>query len=331
MSTAAGAEPLRTSPLTINGRLVGWLRDYSVIGIVAALFVVMSITAPNFLSVRNIMNILDQNAPLMLVALGTTFVIISGAFDLSSGQVLSMCGVFGAYFTNSLDNAVLGILLGVAVGVPAGLLNAALVGGIGVSSFLATLATGLVFGGVALMVTDGSSLDLSSNTQYTWLGTHRFGEVPASVVLTALVFVALWLLLSTTVLGRQVHAVGSNPEAARLSGISIPKVMTFVFVIGAVTAAIGGIIFSTRTGVGNTYGPANTLTLNAIAAVVIGGTSITGGRGAVWRTVFGVLLLAFLQNAFNLLDIEPFWQQIFSGIVIVLAIVLNTVGSRLGS
>ena len=116
-------------------------------------------------------------------------------------------------------------------------------------------------------------------------------------MLTALVFVALWLLLSTTVLGRQVHAVGSNPEAARLSGISIPKVMTFVFVIGAVTAAIGGIIFSTRTGVGNTYGPANTLTLNAIAAVVIGGTSITGGRGAVWRTVFGVLLLAFLQNA----------------------------------
>ena len=330
MNTVAGADALRTSPISINARLAGWLRDYSVVGIVTALFVVMSIMAPNFLSVRNVMNILDQNAPLMLVALGTTFVIIAGAFDLSSGQVLSMCGVFGAYFTQAVDSAVLGVLLGIAIGVPAGFVNALLVGRIGVSSFLATLATGLIMGGIALMITNGSSLDLSSDAQYTWLGSHRFGEVPAPVVLAGVVLAVLWVLLSKTVIGRQVYAVGSNPDAARLSGISVPKVMTFVFVVGGVTAAIGGLIISTRTGVGNTYGPANTLTLNAIAAVVIGGTSIVGGRGAVWRTAFGVLLLGLLQNAFNLLDFEPYWQEIVSGAVIVMAIVINTISSRAG-
>lgn len=328
MNTLAGADTLRTTSLTLNARLLTWLRDYSVIAIVLLIFIITSLTAPNFLTVRNLMNILDQNAPLMLVALGTTFVIIAGAFDLSSGQVLSMCGVFGAVFTDHLDSAFAGIVLGILVGAPAGYINALLVGRIRVSSFLATLATGLIMGGIALMLTNGSSLDLSSNTQYTWLGSHRFGDVPVSVVLTAIVFVVLSVLLSKTVLGRQVYAVGSNPEAARLSGISIPRVMTFVFVTGGLCAAIGGLIISTRTGVGNTYGPANTLTLNAIAAVVIGGTSIMGGRGAVWRTVFGVLLLALLQNAFNLLDFEPFWQQIVSGLVIVMAIVLNTVSSR---
>lgn len=328
MSSLAGADALRTTSMTLNARVFAWLRDYSVIGMVALVFIVTALTAPNFLTVRNLMNILDQNAPLMLVALGTTFVIIAGAFDLSSGQVLSMCGVFGAVFTDQLDNAVVGILLGILVGAPAGLVNALLVGRIRVSSFLATLATGLMIGGVALMLTNGSSLDLSNNTQYTWLGTHRFGVVPASVLLTAIVFVVLWFLLSKTVLGRQVYAVGSNPDAARLSAISIARVMTFVFVIGGICAAIGGLIISTRTGVGNTYASANTLTLNAIAAVVMGGTSIMGGRGAVWRTVFGVLLLALLQNAFNLLDFEPYWQQIVSGFIIVMAIVLNTVSSR---
>jgi ribose transport system permease protein len=316
------------SPYGVNPRIRGWLRDYTVVLIVVLMFIVMSFAAPNFFSMRNFMNILDQNAPLMLVALGTTFVIIAGAFDLSSGQVLSLSGVFGAWFAVQLDSAVLGVLLGIAVGIPCGLINGFLVGKLAVSSFLATLATGLVMAGVALMATQGSSLDLSSDTAFTWLGAHRFGIVPVSVIVTVVVFIVLSLLLTTTLIGRQVFAVGSNPEAARLSGISIPRVMTFVFVVGGVAAAVGGLILATRTGIGSTYAPANTLTLNAIAAVVIGGTSIVGGRGAIWRTVFGVLLLALLQNALNLLDVEPYWQQIVSGLIIVFAIVINTVSSR---
>jgi ribose transport system permease protein len=327
MISVAERAPRALAPRA-TARLTRWLRNYSVVVIVAALFVAMSLTAPNFFSLRNFMNILDGNAPLMLVAMGSTFVIISGAFDLSSGQVLSLCGVFGAYFTLHLGSPVLGVLLGIAVGIPAGLVNGVLVGRLGLSSFLATLATGLVMGGVALAVTQGTSVDLSSNGSFLWLGSHRFGEVPVTVVVGALAFVVLSLLLSKTVIGRQVYAVGSNAEAARLSGISVTRVRTFVFVVGGLAAGAGGLIVTTRTGVGNVYGEANTMSLNAIAAVVIGGTSILGGRGAVWRTAFGVLLLALLQNAFNLLDVEPYWQQIVSGGIIVAAIIVNTMGSR---
>jgi ribose transport system permease protein len=329
MSTVTDSEPVRTNAMTPGAHVVSWLRDYSVVVVVVVMFVVMSATTANFFSVRNVMNILDSNAPLMLVALGTTFVLIAGAFDLSSGQALSMCGIFCAYFTLHLDSAPLGILLGVLVGVPVGLINGLLVGAIRVNSFLATLATGLVMGGIGLWATGDSSLDLSDNSAFLWLGSHRFfGEVPASVALCAVAFGILWVVLSKTVIGREVFAVGSNPEAARLSGVSIAKVMTFVFVIGGLTAGLGGALVDTRAGVGNSYGPANTLTLNAIAAVVIGGTSITGGRGALWRTVFGVLLLALLQNALNFLNLQPFWQQIVSGAVILMAIILNTLGSR---
>ena len=215
MTAVTGAQGPRTSLAGMTPRILIWMRDYSVVVIVLVMFIVMSFTAPNFFSMRNFMNILDQNSPLMLVALGTTFVMIAGAFDLSSGQVLSLSGVFGAWFTIELDNAVVGVLLGIAVGLPCGLLNGFIIGKLLVSSFLATLATGLVIAGVALMVTQGGSLDLSSDTSFTWLGAHRFGIVPVSVIVTALIFVVLSLLLTTTVIGRQVFAVGSNPEAAR--------------------------------------------------------------------------------------------------------------------
>jgi len=328
MSATAEAEVGRTSEVPVSNRVLTGLRDYSVVVIVVGLFIAMSFAANNFFSILNFMNILYANAPLMLVALGTTFVIIAGGFDLSSGQILSLGGVLSAWFAVKFGSPVVGVLLGFAVGAPLGLLNGLLVGALRLNSFLATLATGLVFGGVALLVVQGASIDLSADPTFVWLGSHRFGVVPVSVIVTALVFIVLWVVLSMTVLGRQVYAVGSNPEAARLSGISISKTMAFAFMLAGLTAALAGVLLVTQTGVGNTYGDSNTLTLNAIAAVVIGGTSITGGRGAMWRTAFGVLLLALLQNALNLMNIEPFWQQIVSGLVILAAIVVNTLGSR---
>jgi ribose transport system permease protein len=328
MSTIAGGDVRRTSDVAVGDRVLAGLRDYSVVVIVVGLFVVMSLTADNFFSMRNFMNILDANAPLMLVALGTTFVIMAGAFDLSTGQILSLGGVLSAWFAFKVGSPIAGILFGIAMGIPIGLLNGVLVGALRLNSFLTTLATGLVFGGVALLVVQGASIDLSADSTFVWLGSHRFGVVPVTAIISLIVFLVLWALLSLTVFGRQVQAVGSNPEAARLSGISIAKVMMGAFMLGGLAASLAGVLLVSKTGVGNTFGGASTLTLNAIAAVVIGGTSITGGRGAMWRTVFGVLLLALLQNALNLLNFEPFWQQIVSGLVILAAIVVNTLGSR---
>ncbi|MCX6431956.1 MAG: ABC transporter permease [Actinobacteria bacterium] len=305
-----------------------WINDRGIVPVIIVLFIALTLFAPNFFSSANFLNILDQNAPLMLVAMGTTFVIIAGGFDLSSGQILSLCGVLGAKFALVFQNPFLGVVLAILMGIPIGMVNGLLVGRLKVNSFLATLATGFVMGGLALAVTQGFSLDLSSSANFGFLGAGRVGSIPNSVILCVVAFLVLGLVLSRTVFGRHVLAVGSNPESARLSGVPVERIRVVVFAIGGLLAAMGGLVVVTRTGVGNVYGSANSITLSAIAAVVIGGTSIRGGRGAIWRTVLGVLLLALLQNAFNLMSIQPYWQQIVSGLIILGAVILNTKSSR---
>ncbi|MXP23454.1 ABC transporter permease [Gordonia sp. HNM0687] len=323
MTTTATA-PETTAPARPASPSIGsWLRNYAIAPIVLLLIIIMSFAAPNFLSVRNFMNLIDQNAPLMLIALGTTFVIISGAFDLSTGQIMSMSGVIAAKVALVLQNPALGLIVGLLVGIPVGLVNGYLVGRLQINSFLTTLATGLTMGGIALLVTQGLSLDLSSSSNFRWLGSHRFGDVPVSVIVIVLTYLILGFLLSRTVFGRHLYSVGSNAEAARLSGIATSRIRIAAYTVGALTAALAGLILVSRTGVGNVYAGASNLTLMAIAAVVIGGTSILGGKGALWRTVLGVLLLALTQNAFNLLSIQPYWQQIVSGLIILAAVILN--------
>lgn len=311
-------------PDIMNGQgLYAWLVNYIIVVLVMALFAMLTVIAPNFASFRNIFNVLDQNAPLMLAAMGTTLVIIAGGFDLSSGKILSLSGVIGAKAAVFTGSPTAGVLIGIASGAPAGMLNGFLVGRMGMNSFLATLATGLLFSGLAMFVTAGFSVDLSGNAEFRFLGSTRFGLVPLSVITCLIVAIVLTVMLRYTILGRQIYAVGSNPEAARLSGVSVSKIRLVVYAVGGLTAGIGGLILTTRTGVGNIYVDASTLTLNAIAAVVIGGTAIAGGTGAIWRTVMGVLLLALTRNALNLLNIQPYWQEVVSGLIIIIAVALN--------
>lgn len=305
------------------------LRDYGVVLIVVCLVVLLSFYANNFLTVRNFMNIADQNAHLFLVALGATLVIISGAFDLSAGQVLSVVVVVAAQWSYELSNPILGLLLALLLAVPIGMINGFIISRFQINSFLATLATGLILSGFALFAAGDQLLDLSQNRTFTWLGTTRLGGVvPLSLIVSILVFAVLSFMLAWTKTGRHVFAVGANPEAARLSGVSIIRIRVFVYAVASTCAAIGALIYTSRTGVGRVVANADSLTLSAIAAVVIGGTSISGGRGALWRTVVGVLLLALLQNAFNMLGIAPYWQTIVSGLVILLAVLANASANR---
>jgi ribose transport system permease protein len=323
---AARFAEANTIQVEFNRKVNAWFRSYVIVILDVVLLIILGVIAPHFASARNFFNVLDQNAPLMIVSMGTTFVIIAGGFDLSCGQIVSLAGVFGAYLAKTVEAPVLGVLCGILIGAPAGLANGFLVGWLRMNSFLATLATGLVLGGIALFVTSGYSFDLSGSTPFRFLGSARFGIVPVSVVATALIFVVMSVLLSYTVFGRKVYAVGSNPEAARLSGISVSGVRIVVYAIGGLAAGVGGMILTTRTGVGSVFAEAPTMTLNAIAAVVIGGTSISGGRGAIWRTLSGGILLALTRNAFNLLDVEPYWQEVVSGLIIIVAVLANTAG-----
>lgn len=324
ISSPIPAEGVRRRPRVTRATI----RDYGIVILVVGLFVGLSLTAEHFLTARNLFNILDQNAPLMLLALGTTFVIITGAFDLSSGQIMSFCGVLATQVAFFAGNPALGLLVGVLIGIPIGALNGYIVSRFRLNSFLATLSTGLVLGGLALMVTQGGLVDLSGNATFTSLGQHRLGLVPLSVLVVVLVFVVFSLVLNFTRMGRYMFAIGSNEEAARLSGVSIVRLRTAAYALGGMAAALAAIILVSRTGVGRVMSNADSLTLSAIAAVVIGGTSINGGRGAMWRTVLGVLLLALLQNAFNLLGIPTYWQTVVTGLVILLAIATNAVASR---
>ena len=303
-------------------------RDFGIVVIVVLLFVALAVSTANFLTVRNILNILDQSAPLTLLALGTTFVILSGAFDLSSGQILSLCGVLATQITFQTGNPILGILVAIAIGIPIGGLNGFIVSRFKLNSFLATLATGLVLGGLALYVTQGTLIDLSGNSTFVWLGSERVGVVPVSVLCVVATFIVFSVILHRTRTGRYMYAVGSNEEAARLSGVSIVRIRTVAYALGGFAAALAGVILTARTGVGRVAGNADSLTLSAIAAVVIGGTSIAGGRGAMWRTLLGVFLIALLQNAFNLIGVQPYWQTVVTGLVILLAIVSNAAGGR---
>lgn len=318
--------PVRGPFLRINPQLA---RDYGVLIILAALFVFLSASMDNFLTLRNLMNILDQNAPLMLIALGTTFVILTGAFDLSSGQIMSLTVVLGAQLSYTFSNPIVGMTLALLISIPMGMFNGYVISRFRINSFLTTLASSLIISGLALFASAGSLVDLSSNTSFTFLGTTRIGGVvPISVVICLAVFALFTVILRYTKTGRHIYALGANQEAARLSGISAVKIHAFVYVMGAVAAGIAGLILASRTGVGRIVTDADGMALSAIAAVVIGGTSIAGGRGAMWRTAVGVLLLALLQNAFNMVGVPPYWQTIVTGCVIILAVLANASAGR---
>jgi ribose transport system permease protein len=321
-----------TSSVNIHQRLrpirLSAIRDYGILALVVVLFVALSVGADGFFTSRNLFNIVDQNAPLALLALGTTFVMISGAFDLSCGQLMSFAGVVATQVTYLSGNPLLGLVAGMAIGAPIGAVNGLIVSRL--NSFLSTLSTGLVLSGLALWVTQTQLTDLSMNTTFTWIGQRRFGAVPVSALILLLTFASFSAILHLTRTGRQMYAVGSNQEAARLSGISLIRLRTTAYLLGGLAASIAGVLFVSRTGVGRVVPDAKSLTLNAIAAVVIGGTSIAGGKGAMWRTLIGVLLLALLQNAFNLIGVAPYWQTVVTGLVILLAIASNAAAERTG-
>lgn len=305
-----------------------YLLDYGIVAAVIGLIIVLSFAAPNFLTVNNFKNILDQNAYLALASFGMTLVIISGGFDLSTGPLFAFVGVVTAWVAANND-PVTGMIAGALIGLLVGVVNGTLITSLKVHSFLITLAIGIILGGFSLTITEGRLIQVPDDS-FTNLGRGSLiAGIPNSIVLMVLVGIVLSIILRRTVLGRYIFAVGGSPIAARFSGVPINRVVITTFAISGFTAALGGLIEVSRSGSGQADpGNASGLALDAIAAVVIGGTSIMGGRGAIWRTALGVLLLALIQNGFNLLGVAPQWRSIVSGAVIVIAVGLNSLSGR---
>jgi ribose transport system permease protein len=295
----------------------GALRDYGIVISFVALFIVLSFASPHFLTQTNLLNILNQNAPVGLIAVGGTLVLIAGGFDLSVGAIFALSGVIATEMATRVGTTE-AILLGVLAGLACGVCNGALTTVGRINPFIATLSTQIMIRGVALAIT-GGFLIVVADPGFTSLGNGGLGEVKYAILVWLGFALACGFLLQWTSFGRHVYAAGGNPEAARLSGVRVSWVRATTFAISGLSAGLAGVIVASRSSTGQADAGI-ALELSAIAAIVIGGTSIFGGAGAIWRTILGVLLLALIGNGFNLLNVEAVYQQMFQGAIILAAV-----------
>jgi ribose transport system permease protein len=292
-------------------------RDYGIVVAFIVLFLVLTVSTSTFFTTRNFGNILDQYAALGLLAIGETVCIIAGIFDLSLGAIVSVSAVVAAKTALSASPE-LGLLAGVLTGVGLGIVNGVVIHFTRINPFIGTLATSIVFAGFAVIITGGNIVTVT-DPSFGKIGQNSFAGIKFTGW-TFLIFTLLAaMLLARTTFGRYVYAVGGNQEAARLSGIRVGFIRGACFAFSGASAGIAGMLLASRT----QSAQANLgsgLELTAISAAVVGGTSIFGGDGAVWRGFLGILLLAIIGNGFTLLNINTTYQQIVYGTLILVAV-----------
>jgi ribose transport system permease protein len=299
------------------GQLARELRAVWMLLIVAA---VLFIATPLFLTGPNLLNVLLASSVTVLLAAGQTFVIVNAEIDLSVGAVLGLSGVVSAIVLQT-QPLVVGLLAGLGVGAAAGLLNGLLVTFLRMPSFIATLGTMSVFEGLTLFITQGNPIALT-NAGFLAIGLARPLGVPMPVWIILGVVIVFGLILARTRFGRYVYATGDNAEASRLSGVKVYRVKILTFVISGVLSSVAGFILTARLGTAEPTAGSG-LELAAIAAVVIGGTSLAGGRGALIGTFIGAILLGVIDNGLNLLNVSPFLEGVVKGFVILFAVFLD--------
>jgi ribose transport system permease protein len=288
--------------------------------VLVALLLTATVVNEHFWTTANIRNILTQNAPLALVAFGMTMVLISGAFDLSVGAIVAGGAVTFAVAAEHVVLPVAG-LLAVLVGVAAGAVNGYVVAGLKVNAFIGTIATGAIFTGFVFIASGSSPVQLRAEG-YGTIGLGSVGPLPWALVVAIVVYLLLAGLLNHTVPGRYVFATGGNAKAARLNGVPVGMVTAGAFVVVGALSALAGVITASQLGLGQPTLGANTA-LDAFAIVVIGGTSVFGGRGAMWRTVVGLLIIALMTNILNSLAWDSTTQSLTKGLVLLLAVALE--------
>lgn len=283
---------------------------------------VLSILSPYFLTSRNLLNILLQTAINTIVAVGQTMVILTAGIDLSVGSVVALSSVILGSALKAEAPVALAVIIGIAVGAAAGLINGALVAYARVPAFIVTLGMMSVARGLALVLTGGQSIYLFPERFRVFFGTGSLGPIPMPAVIALVTLCAVHFLLRETRFGRYVYAVGGNIEACRLSGINVNWVLTRVYLLAGVTYALGGAVLAGRL---NSAQPIAGMgyELDAIAAAVIGGTSLYGGHGSVWGTLLGALIMGVLRNGLNLLNVSSYVQQVVIGAVIVTAVLID--------
>lgn len=334
--TAAGPGASSARSSTVIRMLLEGRAFFALIVIIA----IFSFLSANYFSVGNFLIMTSQVAIFGLLAVGMLLVILSGGIDLSVGSTLALCGVFAGFLMQGIELQSLEVILYLPVwavvvctlgmGAFVGFVNGVLVAYFKVPAFVATLGSLYVARGAALLMTNGLTFNSLSgredlgNTGFEWLGFNRLWGVPISIFVLAIVAVTAHMTLTRTSFGRWLYATGGNANAAELSGVPVKSVQIWVYVLSGVCAGIAGIVLSSQlTSAGPTAG--TTYELTAIAAVVVGGASLMGGRGTVQGTLLGAFVIVFLGAGLVIIGISSYWQTVFTGAVIVLAVMLNSI------
>tara|TARA_B000000475_G_scaffold75251_1_gene60601 strand:- start:45 stop:980 length:936 start_codon:yes stop_codon:yes gene_type:complete len=301
-------------------------KKYGIAVITISLFLILSLTTEGFFTERNIRNLLDQQSTILIAASFMTIVIISGNFDISISAIFVVAPLFALNIENATGNILLSVLGGVGLGIILGSFNALVVTYFKVNSFIATLATSFMFFGFGYLISDRSLMRPVTDS-YQQIARTKFFDITSATWISLVVVIVASILLTRTRFGRNVFATGGNQEAARLAGINVPQVQAITFILLGAAAALAGIVNSSRS-ISAQPSDDFSFVFAVLTAVIVGGTSIMGGKGAIWRTVAAAFFLAFMNNGFNLLQVDPLWQRIILGLVIVIAVALDSWSQR---
>lgn len=320
-----------------KGNRASLIRRYGIFIILVVLVLGLCIFCPPFRTFTNIRNVLRQVSINGILAVGMTFVILTGGIDLSVGSLVALAGVtvgiqIGfqnvsvAAGTVNTSSVALAILSALAVCSLAGFINGWMISMFGIPEFVATMAMQTIARGAALLIASGQQF-IITDEKFKYIGQGMVGPIPVPVILLALVLLVAGVILHCTVFGRRVIAVGGNRKASEASGISYKKTIRWVYTISGFFAGLAGIVLTSRISAGQPSGGAS-YEFKAITAVVIGGTSLSGGSGSIVGTIIGMLMVGLLSNGMTLLNIDAYLQQIVEGVVIALAVILDTTSKR---
>jgi ribose/xylose/arabinose/galactoside ABC-type transport system permease subunit len=324
MNTASPDAPPQTPTLgrepAARRRFSVSIVDYGIVIAFLLLCVALAVLTPTFLTSGNLLNVGRQVSIVAILAAGQTFVILTAGIDLSVGSVLALAGAVAAGVSASFGWGP-GIVAGLLVGGGAGLLNGLAITLLLVPDFVATLAMLSIARGATLIYTNGQPISVADGAM-RFLGAGTIGPIPVPIVVTLVVFAVAIVVLRKMTFGRYVYATGGNRRAAAFSGIDTNRVRVLVYVASGLLAGIAGVVLTGRLATADPQAGVG-YELDAIAAVVLGGTSLFGGEGSVARTLLGALILGVLSNGMNLLDVSPFYQEVVKGVVIVIAVALG--------
>ncbi|MGO9823354.1 MAG: ABC transporter permease [Solirubrobacteraceae bacterium] len=300
----------------------GHLRAAGIVIPFVALFITLTITSSSFATKTNLLNILDQQSATLIIAAAGTLVLVAGGIDLSVGAVYALGAVISGELASHGMAAGPALLIGILAGLFVGLINGIVATFFRINALIATLAMGFVISGIGSLITQGNLINLFNHPSFGDLATTHVLTILSSIWIALIAVVLLGLLLARSTIGRYMYAVGGNREAARIAGVRVNVVRLITFVLSGGAAALGGEIDTSR--VLSAQAASNdTLTFTVLAGIVVGGTSILGGEGAVWRTVVGVLFIALIGNGYALLGLNPLYEQITLGVIMLLAVGLD--------